>query len=204
MHLAQLLENVSGIQSGGQPEVSISGVTADSRQVSAGSLFVAIQGTATDGHRYLDEAVRAGAAAAVGERPDPGLGIPYIQVTNSQLALAEIAAAYHDYPARKLVMIGVTGTDGKSTTCNLLHAILTQAGLRAGLITTVNAVIGDRVLDTGLHVTTPEAIQVQGYLDDMVDGRPHPLHPGSNLARPGAAQGQRMRVRHRGGDQHHP
>jgi UDP-N-acetylmuramoyl-L-alanyl-D-glutamate--2,6-diaminopimelate ligase len=169
MHLAQLLENVSGMKSSGQPEVSISGMTADSRQVSPGFLFVATRGTATDGHIYLDEAVRGGAAAAVGELPDPGLPIPYIQVTDSQLALAEIAASYHGYPARKLVMIGVTGTDGKSTTCNLLHAILTKAGLRAGLITTVNAVIGDRVLDTGLHVTTPEAVQVQGYLRDMVE-----------------------------------
>ncbi len=121
-----------------------------------------------DGHRFLSEAAAKGAAAAVGETPDPGLGIPYFQVSDSRLALARLAAAWHGHPARRMVMIGVTGTDGKTTTANLIYRILLAAGVRAGMITTVNAVIGDRLLDTGFHVTTPEALAIQGYLAEMV------------------------------------
>ncbi len=84
-------------------------------------------------------------------------------------AFAWLNAAWHGFPARKLIMIGVTGTDGKTTTSNLIHSILTAAGIKAGLISTVNAVIGERVLDTGLHTTTPDANDVQRYLAEMVD-----------------------------------
>jgi UDP-N-acetylmuramoyl-L-alanyl-D-glutamate--2,6-diaminopimelate ligase len=150
------------------PETEITSVTADSRQVQAGALFVALRGGTADGHRFLAEAAGRGAAAAVGQEPDPGLGIPYVQVPDSRLALAQAAAGWHGHPARKLVMVGVTGTDGKTTTCNLIYQILLAAGVRAGMITTVNAVIGDRTLDTGFHVTTPDALSVQGYLREMV------------------------------------
>ncbi|MCX6070995.1 MAG: UDP-N-acetylmuramoyl-L-alanyl-D-glutamate--2,6-diaminopimelate ligase, partial [Chloroflexi bacterium] len=99
---------------------------------------------------------------------DPGVGVPYCRVSDARWTLAHLAAAWHGYPARQLIMIGVTGTDGKTTTSNLIHSILQAAGLRAGLISTVNAVIGDKVLDTGFHVTTPEALDVQSYLAQMV------------------------------------
>ena len=104
----------------------------------------------------------------VGTQPLSGLGVPYIQVGDSREALAKLAAAFYGYPARQLVMIGVTGTDGKTTTSNLLFHILQAAGLRAGMISTVNAVIGEQVFDTGFHVTTPEAPSVQAYLAQMV------------------------------------
>jgi UDP-N-acetylmuramoyl-L-alanyl-D-glutamate--2,6-diaminopimelate ligase len=167
MQLHQLLKTLGGAPAGlADPEIT--SLTDDSRQVIPGALFVAVRGGTHDGHRFLADAARRGAAAAVGEEPDPGLGIPYLRHSDSRLALALLAAAWHGQPARRLVMIGVTGTDGKTTTCNLLHRILLAAGLPAGMITTVNAVIGERSLDTGFHVTTPDAMAVQGYLAEMV------------------------------------
>ena len=167
----------------------IAAVTADSRQVTPGALFVAVRGESADGHRFIPQALRRGAVAVVGERGTEELGeleefrergepgpsvpafpiapFPYITVSDSRLALAWLAAAFHGFPARQMAMIGITGTDGKTTTANLLHSILAHAGLRAGLITTVNAVIGDEVLETGLHTTTPDAPDVQAYLARM-------------------------------------
>jgi UDP-N-acetylmuramoyl-L-alanyl-D-glutamate--2,6-diaminopimelate ligase len=98
-----------------------------------------------------------------------GLSIPYIRLENPRRALSWIAASFYDWPGRKLAVVGVTGTDGKTTTTNLIHRIMLAAGIRAGMISTVNAVIGDEVLDTGFHVTTPDAHDVQRYLARMVD-----------------------------------
>jgi UDP-N-acetylmuramoyl-L-alanyl-D-glutamate--2,6-diaminopimelate ligase len=107
--------------------------------------------------------------AALGQEPDPGLGIPYLQAEDSRLAYAHLAAAWHGYPARELVMIGITGTDGKTTTAALLFDILRRAELAAGLISTVSAKIGDETLDTGLHVTTPDPMDLQALLRKMVE-----------------------------------
>lgn len=94
---------------------------------------------------------------------------PYVQLEDARHSLTWLAAAFHGFPARKLTVIGVTGTDGKTTTSNLLYKILIAAGLKAGMISTVNAVIGNEVLDTGFHVTTPDAHDVQRYLARMVE-----------------------------------
>ncbi|MCJ7707972.1 MAG: Mur ligase family protein, partial [Anaerolineales bacterium] len=168
MRLHRLLQEFSELSPQSLPDLEIASLTSDSRQVSPGALFVAMRGGRVDGHQFLPEAARNGAVVALGEDPDPGLGTPYLRTSDSRLALARLAAAWHEYPARRLVMIGITGTDGKTTTCNLVHRILLAAGIPAGMITTVNAVIGDRVLDTGFHVTTPEATAVQQYLAEMV------------------------------------
>jgi UDP-N-acetylmuramoyl-L-alanyl-D-glutamate--2,6-diaminopimelate ligase len=168
MRLFQALRSPHHFSSATLPEADFTGLTCDSRQVRPGALFVAIRGSLYDGHAFLREAAEQGAAAMVGEVPDPRLGIPYIQVGDSRLALAELAAAMHGYPARQLVMIGVTGTDGKTTTCNLIFQILLAAGIKPGMISTVKAVIGNHQIDTGLHVTTPEALELQAYLDSMV------------------------------------
>jgi UDP-N-acetylmuramoyl-L-alanyl-D-glutamate--2,6-diaminopimelate ligase len=169
MYLHELLRDQYKNNIGGLPDCEITKVTSDSRQVIPGAMFVAIRGDNFDGHHYLSEAVVCGADVLVGEEPDPQLGIPYIQVLDSRLALARFSAAWHRFPARKLVMVGVTGTDGKTTTTNLIHSILKAAGIDAGMITTVNVVIEDDNLDTGLHVTTPGASEVQAYLAQMVD-----------------------------------
>jgi UDP-N-acetylmuramoyl-L-alanyl-D-glutamate--2,6-diaminopimelate ligase len=151
----------------GSGAVPITGIAIDSRAVKPGDLFVALTGGSADGHRYIPEAIRSGAAAILGERELADPGVPYVQVEAARPLLSWVAAAFHDFPARRLTVIGVTGTDGKTTTCNLVHQILLAAGLKAGLISTVNAVIGDEILDTGLHVTTPDAHDVQRYLAEM-------------------------------------
>lgn len=147
-------------------EVWVSGIQLDSRKVTPGDLFVALPGGSSDGHAYIRAAAERGAVAAIGFHPVETVAapIPYLQVEDSRSALAWLSAAAYDFPARSLTVIGVTGTDGKTTTSNFLYQILLAAGLRAGMISTVNAIIGQEELDTGFHVTTPEAPDVQRYL----------------------------------------
>jgi UDP-N-acetylmuramoyl-L-alanyl-D-glutamate--2,6-diaminopimelate ligase len=175
--LSTLLAALPDIQTktgSGDPEIA--GVTADSRQVQPGSLFVAVRGDTSDGHAFIPDALARGAAAVVLENshtptlPNPHTtsNAPHITVPDTREALAWLAAAWHGFPARQLIMVGVTGTDGKTTTASLIHAILLAGGLRAGLISTVSAVIGDEALDTGFHVTTPSALETQAYLARMV------------------------------------
>ncbi len=154
---------------GSLPDLAIEGIAIDSRAVKARYLFVAMNGGSFDGHDFIAKAIENGAVAVVGEKNISGLKVPYVQIENTRQALTWIAASFYDFPARKLTVIGVTGTDGKTTTCNLIYKILLAAGIKAGLISTVNAVIGDEVLDTGFHVTTPDAHDVQGYLARMVE-----------------------------------
>lgn len=165
-----------GDRSDADPEITR--ITADSREVIPGALFVARRGETVDGHAFIPQAVERGAVAIVreeGKEGDEPLPAPpffpslsLVTVPDSRQALAWLAAAWHGFPARRLVMIGVTGTDGKTTTATLIHSILRAAGLRAGLISTVGAVIGEETLDTGFHVTTPEAPEVQRHLAQMV------------------------------------
>lgn len=149
-------------------DVAITGIAIDNRTVEPGNLFVAMKGGSSDGHDFIAGAIRRGAAAVVGQREMPGLAVPYVRVDDPRRALTYLAAAFYGNPGKKLAVIGVTGTDGKTTTSNLIYHILIAAGLKAGLISTVNAVIGDEVLDTGFHVTTPDAHDVQRYLARMV------------------------------------
>ena len=151
------------------PDIPITGISIDSRLVKPGHLFVAMKGGSADGHAYIPKAVENGAAAVVGEQELSGLSVPYLRLENSRRALTWIAASFYNWPGRKLTVLGVTGTDGKTTTTNLIYQILLAAGIKAGMISTVNAVIGDEVLDTGFHVTTPDAHDVQRYLAKMVD-----------------------------------
>lgn len=151
------------------PEMTITGITLDSRAVKPGQLFVAMTGGSVDGHDFILEAIRNGASAVVGEKALARCPVPYIRTIKTRPALTWLSAAFYDWPARKLTVVGVTGTDGKTTTTNLIYKILVTAGIRAGMISTVNAVIGDEVVDTGFHVTTPDANDVQLYLSRMVD-----------------------------------
>lgn len=151
------------------PDIPINGISIDSRAVKPGHLFVALTGGTADGHDYIQSAIENGAVAVVGEKDISRLPVPYIRLENMRRALTWIAASFHDWPAHKLTTIGVTGTDGKTTTTNLIYKILLAANLKAGMISTVNAVIGNETLDTGFHVTTPDAHDVQRYLARMVD-----------------------------------
>ncbi len=150
----------------GDPEIT--GVTEDSRRIQPGMVFVAYAGGSADGHAFIPQAVKAGAAAVVGERESAPLAVPYLRVDDSRAALGLLAAAWSGFPSRSLVLIGVTGTDGKTTTASLIFHILRATGTRAGMITTVGAVIEGRELDTGFHVTTPDAPALQEYLARMV------------------------------------
>jgi UDP-N-acetylmuramoyl-L-alanyl-D-glutamate--2,6-diaminopimelate ligase len=156
------------VSASGMAPVPITGIVCDSRSVQPGNLFVALAGGSVNGHSYIPSAIEQGAAAVVGSQPQEGLPVPYIQVSDTRFALAHLAAAFYNFPARQLTMIGVTGTDGKTTTSNLIFQILLAAGYPAGVISTVNAVIGSEVVDTGFHVTTPEAPDVQHYLARML------------------------------------
>jgi UDP-N-acetylmuramoyl-L-alanyl-D-glutamate--2,6-diaminopimelate ligase len=151
------------------PDIPISGISLDSRAVQPGHLFVAMTGGTLDGHDFIQSAIDNGAVAVAGEKDIRGLAVPYIRLESTRRALTWMAGALHDWPGRKLTVIGVTGTDGKTTTTNLLHQAMLAAGIKAGMISTVNAVIGDEVLDTGFHVTTPDAHDVQQYLAKMME-----------------------------------
>ena len=151
------------------PDAEITGIAIDNRAVKPGYLFVAMRGGSVDGHDYIAKAIESGAAAVIGDRNLGGFNVPYIRLENPRQALTWLAAAFYNWPASKLTVIGVTGTDGKTTTSNLIYKILIAAGIKAGMISTVNAVIGDEVLDTGFHVTTPDAHDVQAYLAKMVN-----------------------------------
>lgn len=167
--LSELISALPRSQVRGAPDLPITAIACDSRRAIPGSLFVAYRGVAVDGHDFVPRALENGAIAIVAERELPGLEIPVVVVPDGREALAYLSAAWNGLPARHLRVIGVTGTDGKTTTCNLLHSILAAAGRRAGLVTTVNAVIGERVIDTGLHTTTPDSPDLQRYLAEMVE-----------------------------------
>ncbi|MCJ7736763.1 MAG: UDP-N-acetylmuramoyl-L-alanyl-D-glutamate--2,6-diaminopimelate ligase [Anaerolineae bacterium] len=156
-------------------DVSVHGVAADSRRVTPGALFVAIPGVTIDGRRFIPDAVDNGAVAIVSERPPQELqnlpwgAFTYIRVPDAREALGWLSAAYRGFPSRRMTLIGVTGTDGKTTTVSLIHSILQAAGINSSMISTVKAQIGSQELDTGLHTTTPDAPLVQEYLAQMVE-----------------------------------
>jgi UDP-N-acetylmuramoyl-L-alanyl-D-glutamate--2,6-diaminopimelate ligase len=170
MRLAQLLGALPEIiSSTGDLNTDISHISSDSRQVTPGALFVAYRGVGIDGHRYIADAIHRGAAAVVCEETPAELNVPWARVTDGRVALAWLHSAWYGHPSQSMTVIGVTGTDGKTTTCNLIYSILKAAGIRAGMISTVNAVIGDQTHDTGLHTTTPDSADVQRLLAQMRD-----------------------------------
>ena len=168
--LSGLLKKVPVTPKGAIPDVKIRAVQSDSRKVREGDAFFAIKGESFDGFNYVEAAKAQGAHLIVSNRPAPrDFGLPYLEIeADPREALAWLAAAAQGFPARKLRVIGVTGTDGKTSTCSMIHHILTKLGIKAGMISTVSALIGSQTLDTGFHVTTPDAPDIQAYLAEMV------------------------------------
>lgn len=158
-------------------DVAVSGVTQDSRSVTPGAAFVAVPGFTVDGHQYLQSALTNGAVVLIVQADrrqlwqpitDANPDIAIVSVDDTRAALPQIAAAFHDYPARKLAVVGVTGTDGKSTTTYLTHAILTAAGHQTALLSGVEFHIGGEWTRNETGETTPEADIIQAKLAEMV------------------------------------
>ena len=154
---------------GSPTEVGIVDVVLDSRRTTPGALFAAVVGERHDGHDFVPAAVAAGAAAVVVERPSAGLAVPQLVVNATRPALAVAAAWYRGFPSRRLGMVGVTGTDGKTTTVHLARGILDAAGLQAGLLGTVDVVVGGVSRGNPARMTTPEAPELQAALGSMID-----------------------------------
>ncbi len=174
MFLNTLLNNISAIQVIGSPEnTDISKITIDSRETSKGSLFVAIKGFKTDGHKYIEQAVSNNVSAIVIEEENPNIdrllksnNIVKILVANSRVALSQLSNNFYNSPSSKLNLIGITGTKGKTTTSYFLKNIFEITGLKSGLIGTNKNMIGSKEFPTKL--TTPEAYVINELLNEMV------------------------------------
>lgn len=167
MKLSELLQGISIEAYTADLDQEISGVSYDSRSAQPGDLFVAMQGYATDGHKYISAAVEKGAVCVLCQTP-PTDGTPYVKVADSRRSLAVVGANFFGHPAREMTMVGVTGTNGKTTTTYLLKDILEQAtGAKVGLIGTNQNMIGSRALHT--ERTTPESFELQKLFREMAD-----------------------------------
>ncbi|MFZ5631877.1 MAG: UDP-N-acetylmuramoyl-L-alanyl-D-glutamate--2,6-diaminopimelate ligase [Bacillota bacterium] len=168
MHLSELIKNIGVLKVEGNDRVDIKGIAYDSRAVEPGFLFVAIEGFKTDGHNYAARAVEAGAPAVVVQKEvDLPAGVTRVLVENTRVALARASAAFYGHPSQKMRVVGVTGTNGKTTTTYLISSIYRAAGEKVGLIGTIANYIGDRKLDVS-H-TTPESADLQKLLREMAD-----------------------------------
>ena len=165
MQLSKLLQDIRVLECTADMNTEITGVNYDSRRVKPGHVFVAIVGYAADGHRFIPSAAAAGAVCVVCEKKPEG-DIPYILVPNSRAALAAMGANWYGHPAEKMSILGVTGTNGKTTVTYLLKSVLEQTlGAKVGLIGTIQNMIGDTVLPT--ERTTPESFELQGLFAEM-------------------------------------
>jgi UDP-N-acetylmuramoyl-L-alanyl-D-glutamate--2,6-diaminopimelate ligase len=169
MELEQLVRQLRDPIVTGLLDRRITSLCYDSREASPGSLFVAIRGKVVDGHGFIEQAIDRGAIAIVSEEPGLTQRVTHIQVPDSRDALARLAAVFYSNPSKQLRMIGVTGTNGKTTTTYLIKHLLERAGQRTGLIGTVSYEIGERVLPASR--TTPESLDLQSILAQCVDAR---------------------------------
>lgn len=147
-------------------DVEVSGISYNSKLTKCGDVFVAITGFQTDGHKYIPSAVENGAVCVVCERPQENIGVPCVIVENSRKALAEMSCNFYDNPTKKFNLIGVTGTNGKTTVTYLVKAILEANGEKVGLMGTNKNMIGDKEYHT--ERTTPESLELQQFFSDMV------------------------------------
>jgi UDP-N-acetylmuramoyl-L-alanyl-D-glutamate--2,6-diaminopimelate ligase len=165
VRLAELIGSVPGVDG----DVWIERVVSDSRLAGPGALFVARQGTAVDGHAFIGDAVRAGCAAVVGRNePPPGLSVPYVRIDDPVRAVGELAARANGEPSRALTVVGITGTNGKTTVATLLYELFTALGERSGLVATTGIRVGRERHPN--DYTTPDPVELQRILALMVAG----------------------------------
>ena len=168
MKLSSLLEKLEYTCVQGNPQQEVTGVVYDSRKVTEGSLFICIRGAVVDGHKFVPDVVAKGAKVLVVEEPVTAPSdVTVIQVADTRYAMAFIAAAWFGHPAEKLKTIGITGTKGKTTTTYMVKSILENAGYKVGLIGTIEAIIGDKVIPASN--TTPESYDLHRYFAKMVE-----------------------------------
>lgn len=169
MILSKLLSSIITLEVHGADNIAIESVESDSRRVSAGSLFVAVPGPVSDGHDFIDAALEKGAVAVVCERLPRTLtaGVTWIKVPDAANALGLLASEWYGNPSRKLTLVGVTGTNGKTTTATLLYELFTNATGKAGLLSTVENRVADKVY--AAHNTTPSPLEINRLLAEMVD-----------------------------------
>ncbi len=167
--LQDVISHIKGCTVTGDPKNKIiTDLTIDSRTAGKGSLFICLVGVHTDGHAYIEKAASLGAEAVLVEKDVPPVpGLVMIRVKSTQETMTELAPWFYDYPAQKMSMIGITGTNGKTTTTNILRTLLTNTGHKVGLIGTINIMIGDEV--EASHNTTPDVVDLQRTLCRMAD-----------------------------------
>ena len=169
MRLNELLKNVDTLNIAGNVEVEITGVNIDSRRIEKGHLFVAIPGTVTDGHKFIPKAIELGATAVLCEKmPEEQIPeVTYVQVASTEDAVGKVATLFYGDPSRKLKLVGVTGTNGKTTIATLLYNMFRKFGHKCGLLSTVCNYIEDEAIPAD-H-TTPDPIELNRLLAQMVD-----------------------------------
>ncbi|MBR1935343.1 MAG: UDP-N-acetylmuramoyl-L-alanyl-D-glutamate--2,6-diaminopimelate ligase [Muribaculaceae bacterium] len=171
MILRELIRDLKEPKVIGSQEIEISGVECDSRRVAAGGLFIAVNGVNVDAHRFIGQVVAQGAAAVVCEHvPDDvadAEGVTWVVVANSQVALAQLASAWYGHPSRELKLVGITGTNGKTTCATLLYELARLMGYKAGLLSTVKNIIDTR--ESEAVQTTPDHLTLNRLLREMVD-----------------------------------
>ncbi|MDX5320962.1 MAG: UDP-N-acetylmuramoyl-L-alanyl-D-glutamate--2,6-diaminopimelate ligase [Bacteroidota bacterium] len=166
--LAQLIQEIQPLKgSRFDAKVEVKGITMDSRKAAPGFIFFAVQGSTVDGHSFIPQVLEAGVQIIVAETAPQAEGVHWIQVESSKEALGWMASAFYDYPSKKLKLVGVTGTNGKTTVATLLYELFMRLGYRTGLLSTVRNRIHDQVL-SATH-TTPDAVSLNALLADMVD-----------------------------------
>jgi UDP-N-acetylmuramoyl-L-alanyl-D-glutamate--2,6-diaminopimelate ligase len=169
LKLERIIEGLEIISMAGDLNLDIGRITFDSREVQEGDLFVAIPGTQVDGHNFIQQALTSGAAALVAQeaRDDVDPAVSVILVPDSHKALAFMASAFYDHPSSELKLVGITGTNGKTTIATLLHEMHGLMGYKTGLLSTIQVLVGDDA-QSASH-TTPDPIQINAYLRQMLD-----------------------------------
>ena len=169
MKLNELLKAIQPVQVVGASDIEITGINIDSRQIEAGHLFMAMRGTQTDGHAYIPAAIEKGAVAVLCEDlpEQPTEGITYVQVKDSEDATGKMATLFFGDPTSKMELVGVTGTNGKTTIATLLYNTFRYFGYKVGLISTVCNYIDDEAIPT--EQTTPDPITMKRLLGRMAD-----------------------------------
>ena len=168
MKLTDLLKGVKTLNINGNSDIDITGINIDSRKIKAGHLFVAVKGTQVDGHQFINKAIELGAKAVLVEDMPTDLkeDVTYVQVASTEIEVGKIATIFYGNPTKKLKLVGVTGTNGKTTIATLLYNMFRKFGYKVGLISTVCNYIDDEAHPTD-H-TTPDPIELNQLLGEMV------------------------------------